>query len=213
MAKEVALKREEESGYQRDTVDSLRNEQADNYQFPPAPADDNERQDSTSYTNIKNVQAVSSVMRPRRISNKIKLPSAQANMKKSVSHWKSFGRVFSATSIIYTIQIFFGVICLVGLGISLGIESDLLLSAADTVTFGTASEAGNGLLVVGMAGAFLCGFISFLVAAVMYSASGQSILKGFSLLVLAVCLGGLLCPIINLLPLMLFWYLYIALAK
>lgn len=215
MAKEAALRKDDEQEYLRDTIDSERRAEADNYQFPPTPANDNEPR-SYSNTNIKNVRTARSGPQTANLKKRPqKLPPlpTKPDSRNIVFAWRNFAFVTGATSIIYPIQIFFGVINLVGFGILVGIESDWLLSAIDFGTFGATTEAGGGLLVLGMAGAFLCGFVGFLGATVVYTAVGKSILHDWSLLILTLCFVGLLLPIISLFPVMLFWYRYIAFAK
>lgn len=215
MAKEAARRKEEEE-YLRDTIDSERRAEAENYQFPPTPANDNESQYSTSYANIKNVRTTSyarPATKSRQKPKKVVVPSVKKDSRNIVLAWRNFAFVTALTSLVYPLQIFFGVLTLIGFGILTGIESDWLLSAIDFGTFGTIAQAGGGLTVLGMAGAVLCGFISFLGATTIYSAVDRSILHGWSILILTFCFIGLLLPVINLFPVMLFWYHYMAFAK
>ncbi|MEX0912926.1 MAG: hypothetical protein WDZ56_00175 [Candidatus Paceibacterota bacterium] len=213
MAKEAALKKEEGQEYPRDTIDSERRKEADNYRFPPTSANDNESRNYSSPTGIKNIRTVSTTT-TRRAAKKTAVPVvSRAESRKLFSRWRVFGQVSFATSFIYPIQIFFAVISFIGFAAMSGIEADWVLSALNTVSFDTLDEAGGGLFVVGMVGAFLCGFISFLVATAMYISLGYNILHNFSLLILTLCLAGLLFPILNLFPLMLLWYLYFVFSK
>lgn len=214
MAKEAARRKEEE--YLRDTIDTERNREAENYQFPPTPANDNESQYSNSYTNIKNVRTKSyarPTTRARQKPRKVIAPSVKKDSRNIVLAWRNFALVASLTSLVYPLQIFFGVLTLIGFGALTGIESDWLLSAINFGTFGTIAQAGGGLVVLGMAGAFLCGFISFLGATTIYSALDRSILHGWSILILTLCFMALLLPIVNIFPVMLIWYHYMAFAK
>ena len=216
MAKEAAYRREDEPESLRDTIDSERREEAGNYQFPPTPANDNESSAYSRNTNIKNVRTARSgrsVAKPKLKPKKIVMPSVKTESRNIVLAWRNFALVAGATSIIYPIQLFFSILTLIGFGVLAGIESDWLLSAVNFGTFGTVAQAGGGLVVLGMAGAFLCGFISFLGATTIYSAIDRSILHGWSILILTLCFMGLLLPIINILPVMLFWYYYMAFAK
>lgn len=216
MAKEAAYQREDEPESLRDTIDSERREEAGNYQFPSTPAN-NQYRSSSRGANIKNVRSSSSPKRPKlpkKIPTKVGTPPRiKVGLESKFFAWRNFALVVWATSIIYPIQLFFGAISLVGFGVLAGIETDWLVASIDLGTFGAASEAGGGLLIVGMTGAFLCGFISFLIASVIYSVVNKSVLHGFGILVLTICMVGLLCPIINLFPVMLFWYWYMAFAK
>ncbi len=214
MAKEVANQREEE--YLRDTIDSERRAEAENYQFTPNTANDNEAQYSTSYSNIKNVRTTSYARPATRRRQKIKkvvAPSLKKGSRNIILAWRNFALVTGLTSIVYPFQLFFSILTIIGFGALAGIESDWLLSAIDFGTFGTITQAGGGLIVLGMAGAFLCGFVSFLGATTVYSALDRSILHGWSILILTFCFMGLLLPIINIFPVMLLWYYYMAFAK
>lgn len=216
MAKEAALRKDVEEEYGRETIDSERRAEADNYQFPPVPANDNDSQYSTGNTNIKNVRTTRSARpttTPKRKPKKTPTPTIKKESRNIVLAWRNFALVAGLTSLVYPLQIWCGIVCLVGFSALAGVESDWLLSTIDFGTFGKLSEAGGGLFIAGGAAAFLCGFVSFLGATVIFTSVNRSILHDESLLILTLCLVGLLLPVINLFPVMLFWYWYVAFAK
>lgn len=122
--------------------------------------------------------------------------------------------MITATVWIYIIQIFFGVLSLVGYMILGGIETSGFFSAADIVLFGSATEMGAGLFLLGGVGAALCGFVTYLIALSMsktskkFLASGKGKTDMFGPLVVTACLVALLCPVVNLFPVMWLWCLY-----
>lgn len=215
MAKEAAKRIEEE--YLRDTIDSERRTEATNYRFPPDTSNDGSPEYDSYYNNIKNVRTARSTRPAKRTQQKPKkkvvISSAKKDSRNTILAWRNFALVAGLTSLVYSIQIFFGVLTLIGFGVLAGVESDWLLSAINFGTFDTIAQAGGGLVVLGMAGAFLCGFISFLGATTIYSALDRSILHGWSILILTFCFMALLLPIINIFPVMLLWYYYMAFAK
>lgn len=128
----------------------------------------------------------------------------------AIAVWPVFLRTLAITSIFYGIQIYFAISHLAGLALLSGIDSSYILSVADLLTFGTASNAGIGLMVVGMVGAMLCGLITFAVSTVIFYSGGCRPFKNFSLVTLSVCTVVLLMPILNFLPIMWLWCLYVA---
>lgn len=94
-----------------------------------------------------------------------------------------------------------------------GGEADWLVSAADSLTFGSVTNIAVGFFWIGAAGAFLCGIITYAVALAIFIAHGTDGLRGINLLVLSVCLVGLLCPVLNFFPLVWLWCLYMTLAS
>lgn len=134
--------------------------------------------------------------------------AAAGGQAKVASRAGLMSRIILFTVKIYIVQIFFGILSLIGFAI-LGGQGSYLLSAADFITFGTVENAGGGLFLLGAAGAFICGFLTFLVTAPFF---GQKNLALFGPIIAAACLAGLLCPVLNLFPLMWLWCLYMVLS-
>ncbi len=122
--------------------------------------------------------------------------------------FKLFTTSISYTVIIYIIQLCLALIALIGLGLMSETESNWVMSALNWVTFNSIQEAGTGVFLIGIAGSMICGLVTWFVAAALYTGSGEDVLGGFSILVISVCLVLLLCPIINLFPIMWLWSLY-----
>lgn len=120
--------------------------------------------------------------------------------------WMSIG----ATTVIYFIQIAFAFFCLAGYAILGGLDYSSFLSAADVAALGGTSYVGGGLLWVGGIGAALCGFLTFVVSAILFAKNGLDTMVSFSIIILPVCLTLLLCPVINFLPIMWAWCLFAA---
>lgn len=120
-----------------------------------------------------------------------------------------FWRVVAMTWYPYPIQVAFGIICLLGLGIAGGIDDSIV----DWITFGTAVEMGGALLLVGLVGTLIFGALLAAGEAIVLSIEGVNPLRGMSWLVLAICTLLHLCPIINIFPIMWLWCLYVSLAK
>lgn len=120
-----------------------------------------------------------------------------------------FWRVVAMTWYPYPIQVAFGVICLLGLGIAGGLDDSIV----DWITFGTAVEMGGALLLVGLVGTLIFGALLAAGEAIALSIEGVNPLRGMSWLILAICTLLHLCPIINIFPIMWLWCLYVSLAK
>jgi|GEM_PF-2977411 len=135
-----------------------------------------------------------------------KLDSIEIAQKLAATDWKLFQLLINTTIHIYYIQIFFGILTLIGMLIMAGLNDNWFVN---TITFGTLTEAGAAIFIVGIVGAFICGVVSFLIATALIVSRGISILGGICIAILSVCLVGLLCPVINILPIMWLWCLYV----
>lgn len=140
---------------------------------------------------------------------KIPLPKAA----QALQVWPVFWRTLAATGVIYGVQIYFAIACILGLAILAGIDDSFVLSALDVVTFGTASGAGGALLILGMVGSMLCGLLTFIVSAGIFNLSNIQSFQGFSIVILALCSAILLLPVANFLPVMWLWNLYVAISN
>lgn len=165
---------------------------------------------------VGNVRSSSTRTSPRGRSlaaaQRVQLPNL-SNAAKLVDRWTTFSLVVGSTTKFYFVQVFFGVLCLIGYALLGGLEASYLFSAADLATFGSIQNIGGGLFTLGAAGAFLFGgMIIYTVALGFYSARGQNFLGIFSPLVVVFCMVALLCPLINLFPIMWLWCLYMTIA-
>lgn len=127
--------------------------------------------------------------------------------------WSVFWRTIAVTTVIFGIQIYFSIACLLGLALVAGIDESIVLAGIDAVTFGTVSGAGGAVLILGMVGSVLCGLLTFIVSAGIFSLNNVQSFRGFSILVLAACSTALLVPILNFLPIMWLWNFYIAVSS
>lgn len=132
---------------------------------------------------------------------------------KLLNKWPVFGRSLAITACFYGIQIYFAIACLFGLALVAGVDSSIVLTGIDLLTFDTLSGAGGAVLILGMVGALLCGLLIFIVSAGIFTLSNLSPFRGLSILVLAACSTLLLIPILNLLPIMWLWNLYVTVSK
>lgn len=159
---------------------------------------------------IRNVRRVTAPVEPQ--AGELGTQQAEAAAKvagkavEAAGGWRMFLFITAATTKVYIIQIFFAVICFIGLALLGGLESSWM-AAADFVTFGSVENIGAGLFILGGAGAMLCGIVTAMVASAL---SLQSPLRGLSPLILTVCLVALLCPVVNFFPIMWLWCLYMA---
>lgn len=133
---------------------------------------------------------------------------------KMIAGWGVFWASVAYTLPVYFVQIFFGIVTLVGFGIMAGVDHSWIFSAVDIVSFGSVAEAGGFLWLLGSVGAMLCGLITALMVYGVNSVRSISLKPGglLSLLILVFCTGMLLCPVLNLFPIMWLWCLYISLA-
>lgn len=125
-----------------------------------------------------------------------------------ILNWRYFMMVVGATSPIYSIQIFFAILTLIGFAALGGTSTDWLFSAADFVTFGSVTNAAGAIFWLGAIGAFICGCVTYAISMPIYSFAGLDGMRGINPIILVICLIGLLCPIINFFPLVWVWCLY-----
>ena len=146
------------------------------------------------------------------------LRRARQLKKSAVGRGEAFGAARTATATasiilgtiwIYLIQIFLGTFTLLGAA-GLGyINTDWWYGLADSISFGTLSEAGLSFYIVGVAGTLVCSIVIALIAGFTYSVRGVKIMGGLSLLVLTLCFCLHVLPFFNMLPLVWFWCFYL----
>ncbi len=141
------------------------------------------------------------------IQNARKVAKAPAKIAAAVT---SVTMVFESTLPIYVIQILFGVLSLVSLGGGAILDETWLGSAADTVTFGSLSDAAIALMLIGMIVTLLCGCFSLVTAFVIMKARGMHPFHGKGILFLAMAFSFYLIPLFNLVPWAIFWPVFTA---
>lgn len=181
-----------------------------------APANNN--RPKTRRTRLRTAPKTSTPRIPLK-TEAVKVPGSSIAFGKRISGGVLLlGETISATVWIYVIQIFFGVLSLIGYAVLGGLGTGVLFSATDVVLFGSVTNIGAGLFLLGGAGAALCGFITYLIVLSLsktsrkFLASGNGKTDMFGPLIVAACVTALLCPIVNLLPIMWLWCLYKALS-
>lgn len=132
----------------------------------------------------------------------------------AIAGWGVFWACVAYTLPVYFVQIFFGIVTLVGFGIMAGVDHSWIFSAVDIASFGSVAEAGGVLWLFGAVGAMFCGLFTALMVYGVSSLRYLSLKPGgmWSLLILVFCTVALLCPVFNLFPVMWLWCLYVSLA-
>lgn len=132
-------------------------------------------------------------------------------IKRAEVAWSAFFKTITSTSIIYlSAQLCLAVICLLGILLMFGLENSFVLTAADTLTFGSVSGLGAAMYLLGGASILICGFSTFVISVSIFYYSKIDPFRGLSVFILAICTVGLLIPILNIFPLMWLWNLYVA---
>lgn len=173
----------------------------------------NERRTRPSRSPRRSLNAPKTSNKPNNDASKDDETRSDGGILEGIRKWRILSLSITATSWIYPIQIFFAILTLIGIAAMTGTKTDWLLQAVDFLSFGSVSALGVGLFWLGAAGALLCGFITYVLAVSIYSMNNIDGMQGLNLLILAVCLAGLLCPIINFIPLVWLWCLYTALTN
>lgn len=121
--------------------------------------------------------------------------------------------LISAGTTPYMFQLAFALIGLVGY-VSMGtVDSSNVLSAIDTVGFGTITDMASALWIIGTLGALISGAIIAALATIPLKRAGGHPAGGGSIFVLAGCVTAHLCPILNLFPIMALWCVFVLRGK
>ena len=110
---------------------------------------------------------------------------------------------------IYLFQLMCATLAIVGLSAITKTEDSWWAAAADFITFGSLSGVGLTMFFFGIVGTFICGLITFLVAISFYSMRGVKAFKGVSIIVLGLGFSAYLTPILNFVPWIWLWCLYV----
>ncbi len=114
--------------------------------------------------------------------------------------------IIVGTAILYPIQFVMAALTLGGLAALVTLDTSWL-GYADL--FGWFSDFGMELLFVSLMLNFVIGFLTFMVAVGVYVIRGVTISRGISIIIAAVCLALYATPILNFIPWMWFWCLYV----
>lgn len=184
---------------------------------PPEADNDNDREDLLKDELVR--RAKTEVLRygtrkPRRPGKAYKgLTKKIVGKAASLRKAGAASAIVEALSMPYAFQVFFALICFIGFAALGGIDQSSLLGAVDQALFGTGSEFSAALYLIGTVGALLCGGIIAAVTTPVLKLFGSHPFGGGSILVLAVCTGLHLVPILNLFPIMGIWCLFVLFAK
>ena len=113
------------------------------------------------------------------------------------------------TTVVYLIQVVFGIAYLAGIAGLETIEDSWWLGILDTVTFSTAENTGLLFMAIGAYGSMLCSVVMWCIAIPIYMARGINIWRGISVPLMGFILALHFIPVFNILPLVWFWCFYI----
>lgn len=117
--------------------------------------------------------------------------------------------IVSATAVIYPAQLIFAVLTLLGLA--------GLISAGGWVGYadllGVFQTSAESMFVIGLLGSLVISILSVLAAALLFLVNGVSSFHGLSPVILALCFAAYLIPVVNFLPCVWLWCLYVVISQ
>ena len=114
--------------------------------------------------------------------------------------------IVAASSILYPVQLCVGAVSLAGLSVLVAVEGTW---AGWLDAFGWFSSVGEELFFIAMGINLVIGVLTLMFAFLVFSLRGVSINRGISLIVAAICFSMYAAPVLNLLPWIWLWCLYV----